>query len=168
MPRKGYMLTELIVALAILAAVSGVLSSLFQTLLADVPRNFWAFNSERTVQAILGRMQSDMDLAKSLPSSAGGKTAGEDVLLINLPDRTVAYTKREDQIVRFALKDETTDPNSNRSYEMVFAVPRAKIDWQVWRKNERGYALKVRTAIEPKFAGGVREILANSHVFFIK
>ena len=168
MPRKGYMLTELIVALTILAAVSGVLSSLFQTLLADVPRNFRAFNSERTVQAILGRMQSDMDLAQSLPSSAGGKMAGEDVLLISLPDRTIAYTKRENQIVRFALKDETNDPNSDRFYEMVFSVPGVKIDWQVWRKDGRGYALEVRTAIEPKFAGGVRKILANSHVFFRK
>ena len=168
MPRKGYMLTELIVALTILAALSGVLSSLFQTLLADVPRNFRAFNSEIVVQAILGRMQSDMDQALLLPSSAGGKTAGEDVLLISLPDRTIAYTKRENQIVRFALKDETNDPNSDRSYEMVFSVPGVKIDWQVWRKDGRGYALEVRTAIEPKFAGGVRKILANSHVFFRK
>ena len=168
MPRRGYMLVELIVAIAILTAVSGVLSSLFQTLLADVPRNFRAFNSERTVQALLGRMQSDMNKARLLPSSAGKKTAGDDMLLISLPEGTVAYSKREGRIVRFALKDETTDPNSPRSYEMFFFIPRARVNWQVWRKNERGYALEVRTAIEPKFAGGVRRILANSHVFFMK
>lgn len=168
MPRRGYMLVELIVAIAILTVVSGVLGSLFQTLLADVPRNFRAFNSERTVQMLLDQMQRDMNKAQLLPSSAGKKTAGDDMLLISLPEGTVAYSKREYRIVRFALKDKTTDPNSERSYEMVFFVPRARVNWQVWRKNERGYALEVRTAIEPKFSGGVRRILANSHVFFIK
>jgi hypothetical protein len=140
---------------------------LFQSLLADVPRTFRAFDTEKTVQMLLHRIQSDLERTRSLPQKSGDETSNEQLLLIDLPEGTIVYKKEPDQIVRYALTDEISDPNSPQFRGRVFSLPQARINWKVWREKERGYAVEVCTALAPKFSGPPRRILENSHVYFI-
>ena len=160
--RRGFMLVELLAALAILVSVSLALSVLFRALVSDLPRTCRVVHVNDTVQLALDRIREDVDQARSFPQSFGETSESERTILIDLPEETVAYELREDKLVRRTL---TSDRKADS--EISFSIPQARITWRVWRKDNKGYALEILTSVEQKLPGKKVTRLGNSHVFFV-
>jgi len=183
MKYKGIFLVEMIVVIALIAVLSLALTPIFNSLLGDIPRTFHAFNTNKTVNAFLSRLQNDLDRAQSLPLKTAGHISNDDLLLIKLPEGTIAYQKQSstdlspaprsgsvaqlERIVRYNLKDGTSDPNSPQFNGRIFSVPNTRINWHVWQDQGRAFAVEVTTSLALKYPPGAKKILANSHVFFI-
>jgi prepilin-type N-terminal cleavage/methylation domain-containing protein len=161
--RKGYSLTELLVALAIISTVSIVVSKLFTTIISDIPRSYRIVQENTSVLNMLEQMHEDVDLAKGLPKSFAEYTADKDLLLIELPNGIVCYQLKDGKALRRSL------PTAQEHYEedtKVWSVPNAIIEWQVRRNNSTGYAVEVKTHIEHNVRGLVEEKMAASHLYF--
>jgi len=167
MKRRGFSLTEVIFMLTILAALSVVLSRLFQSLLGDVPRYHRAYNSQLTVQALLRQLEKDVDQARSLPHRYGEHTSDGSRLLLELADEVIVYEKRPDRIVRYPAGEAPAGAESFRPEEIEFDFYQADIDWTVWREGQAGYAVEVKTAVIGKFTGGRRRMFVNAAVYFL-
>ncbi|MBN1766491.1 MAG: hypothetical protein JW860_14650 [Sedimentisphaerales bacterium] len=162
--RKGFMLVECIVAITILASVMVTLSALFKTLLSDIPRTYRTYQTHSTMQSMIRTLRSDLDRARSLPRTAGMEMVNGKVFFIELPEHTLAYRLYEDQIIRQTLN---ADPCSPDHFEQVWTVVRGHIDWQVWVKNDKGYAVEITTSVDPLSAQRPKRLLANSCVLFL-
>lgn len=47
-------------------------------------------------------------------------------------------------------------------------IPKVRLDMQVWRANEKAYALEITNCIVRRINGRDRDTMSNSHVFFVK
>ena len=112
---------------------------------------------------MLKQLRKDVEMAKQLPDSVGEYTTGNQLLLIELTDGVVCYQLENDKIIRRKLVDTQKD---NSMETAVWSVPQAKINWQVWRKQGRGYALEIKTYIEQNTRGHWQKKMANSHLYF--
>ena len=157
--RKGTILTEMLVALAITATVSVALSALFKTLLSDIPRSCRAFDTNYNIQIIIKHIRNDIDKAKSISQAPGDQS----LLLLALPETTIAYRKNEDSLIRYTYN---IDPNSTQYYENIWYEPKANIDWRLRERNGINYAVEFTTSVEFKTLGRIRNLLANSYIFF--
>ena len=50
----------------------------------------------------------------------------------------------------------------------IWHIPKARLDMQIWKENEKPYALEIATAIIRRIEGRTRDTMSNSHVFFVK
>ncbi|MHC4489081.1 MAG: PulJ/GspJ family protein [Planctomycetota bacterium] len=162
--RRGYSLTELLVAMAIFSIVSIVVSKLFTTIISDIPRSYRIIQDNTSVLNMLEQMHEDVDLARGLPKSFAEYTTDKDLLLIELPNGIVCYQLKDGKVLRRSL------PTAQEHYEedaRVWSVPNAKIEWQVRRNNGTGYAVEVKTHIEHNVRGLAEEKMAASHLYFV-
>ena len=161
--RKGYSLTELLVALAIISTVSIVMSKLFNTIISDIPLSYRIVQENTSVLNMLEQMHEDVDLARGLPKSFAEYTTGKDLLLIELPNGIVGYQLKDGKVLRRSLPiAQEHDEEDTR----VWSVPNAKIEWQVRRNNSAGYAVEVKTHIERNVRGRSEEKMAGSYLYF--
>lgn len=162
--RKGFMLTELLVVLAVLSFVSVALAGLFRTLISDIPRASRVVQANTSLLNMLGQMREDIDAAKQLPRVFAEYTTDNKMLLIELSDGIICYQLKEDQVLRRRLKNAQEDGGEDME---VWSVPHAKIQWQVWKKDGKGYAVEVKTHIEYNVRGHLEKKMANSHLYFV-
>jgi prepilin-type N-terminal cleavage/methylation domain-containing protein len=162
--RRGYSLTELLVALALISTVSIVVSKLFTTIISDIPRSYRIVQENTSVLNMLEQMHEDIDAAKELPESFAEYTADKNLLLIELPQGNVCYQLKDGKVLRRRLSV------SKEKYEeetKVWSVPNAKVEWQVRRNDRDGCAVEVKTYIEHHVRGCSEEKMANSYLFFV-
>ena len=162
--RKGTMLVEMLVVLAVTATVSIALSALFRTLLSDIPRTYQTFNTNHTIQMIIQQIRSDVETSISLSQSSDDQSADEELLLMELPEGVIAYQKNEDRLIRYTFN---IDPNSSQYQEKIWHEPQADIQWRLRKRKDKNYAVEVSTSVEYKTSGRTRNLLANSYIFFM-
>ncbi|UCC98581.1 MAG: type II secretion system protein [Phycisphaerales bacterium] len=162
--RKGFTLVELMVVIIILPFVLVLLDGLFATLLTEMPRSWRTAQESTTLLNLLERVQQDVDKARGLPAEFAGRTAGEELLLIELPGTVIGYQIKEDRITRSRF---TGTPANDAEEERTWSVPNGKVEWHVWQKDGERYAVELKTHIELKVRGRLEEKTARAHLFFV-
>jgi type II secretory pathway pseudopilin PulG len=160
--RKAFMLIELLAVIVVIAMMSVAFAALTRPLLVEIPRANRVVSANTSVQNMLFAMRDDADAAVRLPDSFENIKTDEANLLIELPGGVVCYTLEEGKAIRKFVSGK----DSGKSPE-IWQVPKAKIVWRLWRKDERPYAVEVTTHIEYKQGSRMETKMANSHVFFV-
>jgi len=162
--RKGIYLVEMLVVVAVLPIAAIVLNRLFHTLIVDFPRSTAVVQENKIVLFMLRQMREDVDKATGLPETYAGYSEGDKVLLIECPDNVICYQLEDEQVLRHRLTD-TQEAGSEET--RVWPVTNAEIQWRVWRKNGKGYAVEVKTHVNQKLRAKLQKKMANSHLFFV-
>ena len=162
--RKGFTITEVLIAVIVLPFMILILDGLFKTLIKDIPRSYKIVNVNTSLLSMLKEIQQDIDNAKGLPESYKEYTAGEKNLLIDLPEGMICYQIKDDRVYRLNMTENTKD---NLAATKYWSIPHAIVKWKVWRKNMSGYAVEVRTHIEHTVQGHLEKKMANSHLYFV-
>jgi hypothetical protein len=142
--------------------VALVLDGLFKTLLSDIPRSARVLQDNTTLLNMLGQFQQDIDAAKRLPDSFAGHTTNDKLLLIELAEGMICYQLEDGRVLRRRL----TDTPQGREEARVWAMPNANVEWRLWRRQGRGYAVEVKTHIKHKLRKKLQKKMANSHLYF--
>ena len=159
--RRAMTLLELLAMLAILVVILAMFTKTFRKLMGDIPRAHRDFQANTSVQDMIRRLRRDVESGRRLLQYEGDGRAGGDLLLIESGEGVISYEFDGDQVVRSLAVDDPNMPG-----ESIWSVPHARINWDVWRQNDAGYALEVRTAIERTVLGRLEIKLRNSHLFF--
>ena len=162
--RKGFTITEVLIAVIVLPFMILILDGLFKTLIKDIPRSYKLVQVNTSLLSMLKEMQQDVDKAKGLPKTYNEYTASDKILLIDLPKGMICYKLKDDKVFRCNLTDKQ---KSNVAETQYWSVPHAIVKWKVWRKDMTGYAVEVRTHIEHKVQGHWEKKMANSHLYFV-
>ena len=162
--RKGWALTETIVLILVLAITLSIFAGPLRLLLADMPRLQKDFQTNVSVLDMLRQLRTDVDAAVKLPEAAANNKAGQQLLLIETLEGVIRYKLTAEEIIR-----SKTDSYENQKLrdKDVWQMPNAKINWKLWKRNGKGYAIEVTTGIEHTILGHREKKLQNSHVFFV-
>ena len=161
--RKGFSLIELIVIIAILPFIMIAIDSLFASMFTDVPKSLNTVQDNSVLLNMLRQMEQDIDVAKDLPQSIGGYTAGDDLLSIEQADDVIHYQRKDNYIYRYEFKDGKQIPEKTRYWRL----PDTKITWQVHRRDGKGYAVEIRHHNEYILHGHLIKKMENSNLFFV-
>ena len=186
--RKGFTLVEIMVVIIILPFVLFLLDGLFGTLLTEIPRSWRTAQQSSTLLNLLEQIHQDVEEAKGLPAEFAGRTAGDELLLIELPDTIICYQTKEGRITRSKLtiapggeavpalrpagilpaagnKGKMPSPREVEQ-ERVWSVPNGKIEWQICQKDGQRYAVEIKTHVELKVHGRLEKKMARAHLFY--
>jgi type II secretory pathway component PulJ len=162
--RKGFTFFEIILIIVILPFVFFLFDGLFKAIVSEIPTSVRLMQENTSLLNVLAQIQKDTDEAKSLPESYAGQTAGDHVLLIELSDGVVCYKLQDGLVIRQKLvgtsKDEAEEPR-------IWPIPHAKIEWKVWERNGRGYAVQTNVLLKYRRRGQWVQKMAHSHLYFI-
>jgi prepilin-type N-terminal cleavage/methylation domain-containing protein len=161
--RKGFTLVEIMVVIIILPFVFFLLDGLFGTLLTEIPRSWRIAQQSSTLLNLLEQIHKDVGEAKRLPAEFAGRTAGDGLLLVELPEGVIGYQIEKGRVTRSKL---SSAPSGDLEQERVWAMPDSKIEWLVWQKDGVRYAVEVKTHVELKVHGRVEKKMAQAHLFF--
>jgi prepilin-type N-terminal cleavage/methylation domain-containing protein len=162
--RKGFTLVEMLVVIIVLPFVFLLIDGLFKTLNGEIPMSVRLIQENTSMLTVLAQIQKDTDEAKGFPESYAGQTAGDHVLLIELSDCVVCYKLQDGLVTRQKLIDKSKDKAEE---PRIWPVPHAKIEWKVWKKNGRGYAVQTDTHLEYGRRGQWVQKMAYSHLYYI-
>jgi hypothetical protein len=158
--RKGYLLVEIAVIMFVLTLISVTLARLFRTLAYELPRDSRLVQESCVLNNAVSHIRADVASAKVLSESVGD--SDEPVsLLMKLPDGVISYKFNDGRIFRCLVGAPDT-----ASGNIVWSVPHGKIEWRIWRKDQAGYAVELRTCFEYKDLGHIRKKMANNYLFF--
>ena len=155
--RKGYILVEMIVVLAVFVMIATGLDRFFRTLAYDLPHDSRLIQENRSLDNAVSHIRADVALAKTL-SQLGADSNEPNTLLVELSNSVVSYKLIDGRIIRSFVG--SADGN------MIWPVPHGRIEWQVWSKGKTGYAVEIRTCIEDRNFGQIQKKMANSNLFF--
>jgi prepilin-type N-terminal cleavage/methylation domain-containing protein len=162
--RKGFTLVEMIVVMAIIPFAAFALDRLFYAFLTDIPRSSRVVQENKILLNMLSQMRKDIDKATGLPGAFGGHSSDDEMLLIEQRDDIICYQLKEEQVLRYVLKDAKDAAGKETR---VWSVPNAVVQWHVWRNNGKGYAVEVKTYVKQKLREKWQKKLANSHLYFV-
>ncbi|MEN6386993.1 MAG: type II secretion system protein [Phycisphaerales bacterium] len=148
---KGYSLTELLILLAIIAVISIPISRLSNVVIFDIPKSLKLIEADKSVRNALSFMKQDADSALSISKTENGQ------IVIEQNGKTIIYLFQDDVISRTVKGSEG---------KIEWQIPNGKINWQVWEKQGRGYAVEVKKYIEHARDNGIEKKMENSFVFF--
>ena len=163
--RSGFTLIELLFCVTLLPFLMLTVSGVYATFIRDIPRTTRLLQQNTTVLDLLRQISGDMDRATGLPEQVEGQTAGEHTLLIEQSGRVFRYQFGNGQVVRTLLQGQSS---SVADEERLWRVPDAVIAWRPWVRDGRAYAIEVQARLQERVNGVVRQMLAGSHVFFVR
>jgi prepilin-type N-terminal cleavage/methylation domain-containing protein len=161
---RGFTLVEILAALVLLTAAMFALAPATRTLVGEIPQSYRIVQANTSVLNMLGRMREDVDGAKGLPESFGRHTSDANMLFIELSDGVICYQLKEGEVLRYRL---VGDAGGDSEARTIWPAPNAVIEWRVWRRDGKGYAVEVRFWIDYAFDGRVEKRMGNSHVYFV-
>jgi len=161
--RKGFSLVELLVVIVILPFVFLLFDGLFKTLASEIPLSHRILQEHTTLLHMLSQMQKDIDHAKGLPLSYAGLIPNDRQVLIELPEGVFCYNLKDGEVLRQKLTD---TGQSDAEIPIVWTLPHASVQWKVWTRNGRGYAIEANTHIEHKRRGEWKKKMAHSNLYF--
>jgi len=174
--RKGFTLTEIMVVIIILPFVFFLLDGLFGTLLTEVPRSWRVAQQGSMLMNLLEQIHQDVEEAKGFPAEFAGRTADNKLLLVELPEGVVGYQIEEGRVTRSIVgagprarpgQPHGVAPTSGElDQERAWSIPDGRVEWQVWQKDGRRYAVEVKTNIEFRFHGRTEKKMAQTHLFY--
>ncbi|HUT30881.1 MAG TPA: hypothetical protein VMX13_13900 [Sedimentisphaerales bacterium] len=163
MTRRGFSITEVLILVVVLASISIVFAPLFSTLFNHIPRSYRVAQENTQLLDMLGWMRRDIEAGEQLPESFGGHKANDKSLLIESAKGVICYQLQDGKVLRLRLTDNEQRDGGNPE---VWSVPNAAIEWAVWKKANKGYAVEVRTYINYAVGRHVEKKMDNSHVYF--
>jgi hypothetical protein len=159
--RKAFSLSELLIVIATVPIFMFVMSRLFFTLMKDTPRIWKNVQQSSTLNNMLSQIQSDIDKATDLPQSHGDLITGDTLILIQQEDKLICYELDNQKATRkFLSETNTTEPR-------IWLIPDVKIEWNILRKNGKGYCLELQNYIGYKTSSRYEKKYPNSHLYFI-
>jgi len=156
--RKGFSFVECITVLAVIAVISIPLSQMFKVMIYDIPKSCKLIESNTSILDVLEYIRKDVNAAKSFPQTFQKYSAGENSLLIEQQNKTICYFAQQGEISRIVIGDEKG--------EITWQMPNAKIEWRVWRKDGKGYAVEIKKYVELKSHNRADKKMPNSYVYF--
>jgi hypothetical protein len=162
--RKAYALVEVLIIVLTLPFVLVVLDTVFRDIVRDIPRASRVVQENKTLDNMLNCLRSDVDKAVDLPESFAEHVSDDKSLLIKEKDSMVCYQIQEGEVARYNL---TRDKDIDSANMRIWSLPNAEIRWRVWRENNNGYAVEVKSYIKLKLREKYQKKMANSHVFFL-
>jgi hypothetical protein len=114
---------------------------------------------------MLKQMRRDIDAAEDLPESFAGRSSNNEVLLIRCTHTCICYQLKDGKVLRGRLTETGREIGEDK---VAWSVPKARVEWRVWRKNSTGYAVEVRTHIKHNYRGCQQRKMANSHLYFVR
>ena len=162
--RKGFTIVELIIIIITLPFMLMILNGLFKTLIKDIPRSHKVVQINTSMLSMLKNMQQDISKAKAIPETYNEHKENDKMLLIELPEVVICYQLKDDKVFRRILTDNHKGSSRETTY---WSAPHAKVEWNVWRKERKGYAVEVRTHVEHNVHGHLERKMANSHLYFV-
>jgi len=161
--RKAFTLVEIMVVIMILPFVLLLLDGLFGTLLMEIPRSWRIAQESTTLLNLLEQIHQDVGEAKGLPAEFAGRTANDNLLLVELPEGVIGYQIEEGRVTRSRL---TSAPPGKLEQERAWSVPNGRIVWEVWQKDGERYAVEIETHVKLESQGRLERKMARSHLFF--
>jgi len=161
---KGFSLIEMLIAIVILAAILLGMVPAFTTLISDIPRSHRVAQANTSLLNMLEHLHKDIDAAEGLPQSFAGHTANDRLLLIESADDVLAYQLKPGQVLRRSLK---YPQQAGGEGATAWPIPNAGVEWHVWKKGNKGYALEVKTHVGCNVGGRMEKKMANSHLYFV-
>jgi hypothetical protein len=158
--RKGYLLVEMIAILSVLTVILLIIGPFFRIFTCELPRDFRLVQESCILKNAVSHIRADVACAKILTESVGD-SAEPATLVMRLPDGTVSYKFNDGRILRRF--DGASDTGSE---DIIWSIPHGKIEWQVWLRDETGYAVELRTCVEYQDLGRIQRKLANNYLFF--
>ncbi|MFA5293804.1 MAG: prepilin-type N-terminal cleavage/methylation domain-containing protein [Phycisphaerae bacterium] len=155
--RKGYSLIEMLTVIAVMAAIALPLSRLSKVILYDVPKSLKLVECNTSMLNILTYMKKDINSAAGFPESFDKYTASERCLLIEQQKKVICYLVEQEEVSRIIIGKEV---------EITWRIPDGKIEWQVWRKNNAGYAVEIKKYTELKSYNHIEKKMENSYLYF--
>lgn len=161
--RKGIMLMEVLVVIAVIALVSIPFATLSVITLRDIPRYYRMISANTSMLNLVERIRDDVNSAKRFPESFNDFTAGTDTLLIEQADQTICYKVKDNLILRKKFRNNAAeDETDSASWE----IPHGKLIWRIQNENDKFHSLELETYIEIKTGRIIEKKLANSYLFF--
>ena len=161
--RKGIALLELLAALVLIGAVSVAVGVVFAAAVSDVPRSQRAIDAHGAIAPVLRQMRADVERAAALSVPPADPAGRPRPLVIDLPEGRISYALERDGVVRTVLSSGGAPAKGRKN---AWALLGVDLQWRLWQRQGKAYAVEVRTAVRVKFDGRVRKKLANSHVLF--
>jgi prepilin-type N-terminal cleavage/methylation domain-containing protein len=161
--RKGFTFVEILVVIVVLPFVFLLIDGLFKTFISEIPWSHRIVQENTNMLGMLAQIQQDTDKAKGLPKSFAGQTASDKVLLIELAEGVICYRLKDGHVTRHKLTDTT---QSEAEDERVWSMPHGNVEWKVWTRNGRGYAVETNTRVEYTRRGQLKKKMAHSHLYF--
>ena len=155
--KKGSSLIEILTVLAVIAVISVPLSRLAKLIRYDFPKSLKLVECNTSIFDVLTYMKRDINSAVGFPKAADGYKAGDDCLLIEHKSGTVCYLAGQGEIKKI-----TTGSKD----EIVWQIPNGKIEWHVWEKDGKGYAVEIKKYTELKSYNHTERKMENSFVYF--
>jgi hypothetical protein len=159
--RKGYLLVEMIVVIAVLVMVMVTFDQFFRTIIYELPRDSRLVQEDVVLLNAVKNIGADVASAKAVSQKAGGPDETPS-LVIQQADGVVNYEfengrilRRKSGSVQGALPDERT-----------WSIPHGKVDMRVWNAKHGANAVELVACIEYLDLGKTRRKMANSFLFF--
>jgi hypothetical protein len=114
--------------------------------------------SNTSILNALKYIKKDVNSAKGFPQTFQKYSASESCLLIEQQNKTICYIAGQGEISRIVIDEE--------GGEITWQIPDGKIEWQVWRKDGKGYALEIGKYLELKSHSRIYRKIPNSYVYF--
>jgi len=161
--RKGYLIVEMLAVIAVIALLSVPLAKISMTIMYEIPQSYRIMDSAANLRTGINQLRKDIQNAVDFPETYKSFQAGRDTLIIQLPDTHICYQLNNDKLIRF----EPTSAPENRKTSRYWAVPKAKIQWNILQKNNKPYAVAVTTCIERKSGNYTEKKMKNAYLFFV-
>jgi len=162
--RKGFTIVEMLVVIIVLPFILLVLDGLYKTLLTNIPASYRIAQENTTLLDMLEQMHRDIDKATGLPESFAGQTANDKLVIIELDDSVICYQIKDGRAIRRKLIE------AGQGYaeeERVWSLPSATLEWQVWKRDGKGYAVQTKSHVEHKVRDSWEKKMAHSNLFFV-
>jgi prepilin-type N-terminal cleavage/methylation domain-containing protein len=147
--RRGYTLTELMILMAIMAVIAWPISRLTNVVMWDIPQSINIIQCNTSILNAMQFIKQDINAATALTKTEDGK------LVIEQSGKTVNYVFQAGKIIRSSGEDESQ-----------WDMKGGKVDWNVWQKDRKGYAVEISKYVEAVRYNGVDKKMENSYVFF--
>lgn len=162
--RKGYLLNELLVMFPVMLVVMLLCAKSFRVTIVDVPQMYRDFQVNVSISHMLRRLQNDIETSESLTDNAGNVKLEDETLLIESSDGMISYSLGDGKVRKDKI---LSGENVVIQNVEIWSVPRANINWKIWKKSGKAHAVEVTTSIERKVLGHWQKKLKNSHVYFV-
>ena len=162
--RHGFTLVEIMVVLAVMAALSLPLAQLSRTLFREMPRSGKAIEAQASLSNCLNQIRRDINIAKSFPEFRlhNEHLNKPNMLLLQYEEGfLLTYYQEGEKIIRRLI-------NSDMSFtENQWDVWRGQLEFDVLRKEGDGYAVAVKSYIADRRSGRTEKKMQNSHLYFV-
>lgn len=135
--------------MAIMAVIALPISRLTKVVMWNIPQSLQFVQYNTSILNAMQFIKHDINAAAALAKTEDGK------LVIEQNGKTINYVFNDGKIIRSSGED-----------EMQWDMKAGKVDWDVWQKDGKGYAVEISKYVGAARYNGVDKKMENSYVFF--